>query len=1617
MPMTLKKTTQNDATLEAQLHAEIMKWPAGKSVSDAYKTTFMTEFLHGETLTDLEKTSEAEAIETVKTLWELFQKRRFEDIYIDVQEDNFGQVGRIDMTIMQRQIPFITDSILNLLRQSHISVSVMANATLKVRRDDDGVLLSVHADEDHGPDLQQDKILYLQCENRGEALNIGELRQNISNILRDVHAAVEDWLPMQGQITDVINEMEECASTINADDAYEAAQFLTFLKEGNFTFLGYREHDIRREKSHVSFNVDTNKSLGILRDQGFLLFDEIVTDEMIPEDVVAFLTASERPMMVLKANRLATVHRNVPMDTIIVKRYNKNGDVTGLRLFAGLFTAHCYALPVDQIPYLKRKLNAVLDRAGYDLNTHSWRAIKHAIESYPRDELFQISTDELYTQIVGIHRLDNRPEVDVFVRKDPLQRHFSAMVYLPKEQFNTNLRLTTQKILEDFLHGDVIDHHVMVDEKPLARLQYTLTFGGAKLPEFDIDALRTRLIEACTPWFDRLKVAALNRFSKQDTENLLRNLSDAFSVSYKDQVKIAHALDDLAPVQDVMHNSDMRINLHRYACDEEGVYRIKFYQRDAEASLSKLLPILENMGFHCLHEYSYDFIAGNDLPVVWMHELVGTIDNFQPEMLDNVRPLFAQAFEAAWRGKVDSDSFNALVVAVGLSIRQANLFRAIARYLDLANYPLGTAYMAQVLAQYADITSLISNLFEARLTPASDSKTIESETARIQAALDAKLENVEKLDEDRVLRSFINVISNILRTNYFQTDAEGQPLDVLVMKLAAEELKDLPQPRPYREMFVYSTRFEAVHLRGGPIARGGIRWSDRYEDFRTEILGLVKAQMVKNAVIVPVGAKGGFICKNQPNIKDPQERQAEGVACYQAMVRSFLSITDNLDPTGKVVPPQNTQRLDNDDPYLVVAADKGTARFSDIANAISLEHNFWLGDAFASGGSVGYDHKAMGITARGAWECIKRNFRELGKDIQTEDFTAAGVGDMSGDVFGNGMLLSKHTRLVAAFDHRHIFVDPTPDAASSFTERQRLFDMPGSSWMDYNPKLLSKGGMIFNRQDKSLTLTPEIQELLDLANERVTPTELMQAILRARVELMYFGGIGTYIKGANQSNEQVGDKANDTIRVNGGELRCQVLGEGANLAATQSGRIEFALTGGRIEPDFIANSGGVDTSDHEVNIKILFQPMVNSGKLALEDRNKLLEDMTGEVASHVLKTNYDQSLALSLQERHAVDDFSAYVDFIRQMERQGLFSRKLENLPSDEEIQSRMQRRMGLTRPELSVVTAYSKIDLFNRLINSDLPDDPEMWHQVLEYFPDVLQERYKEEILNHKLKREIVATEIANVLINRMGPLFVINEMNRTSLPAEMIARAWVVVRSIFDLRNLWQEVDKLDNVVPAAMQLSMYEEMAEVMEQGVKWFLHHHSDGISFEKLVPLYRDNLIQLQPVLAETVPQSLRDMMAEKQEELNSFESIRNDIKIRFMQLPLQLAGCDIIRIAQTSKAPVSDIAKVYFTLNDRLHLAEILSQLASLPVNSAWDQEAKEGLEDEILSMGTDMTIRFIKQGLPAAQIGEWLEKRQEALTAIDDMVQDMVHAGNADLALLTVLTQRLRRFVHKNEA
>ncbi len=1580
-------------------------------------TAFMTYFFHGETLEQIEETGCTNCFALANTLWQKLQKRAENDIFIRVfnptQHHHNWTSKYTVIEIIQKKSPFVIDSILEALRGDDHNIYRMFHPVIRTRRDDQGLLVSVHPEQDAAPGLSAESIIHLQIGKIHSKADQAALEKKLNTVLKDVRTAVQDWRPMEGRLADTISDLSEADDkALTKEQSLETIRFLNFLKEGKFTFLGYREYTIKAVQGKPTFTPLKKAGLGILRDDKFLLFDGIRNAKNLPKTVYKSLN-DKTPLVIVKANKRSRIHRPAYIDVIGIKRYNKQGNVIGVRLFAGLFTSDCYAQATSYIPYLDKKVSTVIQKSGFETGTHSYKTMQHILETYPRDELFQISIPELKRISRGIMELKHKPSVDVFIRNDTFHRFFSCMVYTPREDFDTGLRLKYSKILEEELQGECIDFYIQVDENSLARVQYIIKTDNYTLPKYNLDRIRNKLYQASRNWYNKLSDIAIEWYGEEKALALLAPLQGCFSAAYQEEMPLRSAVRDIEWLNQAIAGEELQAKLFLNGEEEDGHAHFKIYKTGSAASLSNILPILKNMGFRVITEHPYDMHPASSSKPIWIHELYGQIELGPHQTIKDVRFKFEEAFIKAYQGLIDQDPFNSLILRAGLTPREANIMRAYAKFLHQAGYAYRNATMASVLGKHAKITQKLCTLFKTMHDPKNKKDVAQANAAGLLIEIDHMLSSVDNISEDSIIRSYMRLMRETLRTNYYQETPEGTPFDYLVFKLASKNISDIPAPRPVKEIFIYSTRFEAVHLRGGDIARGGIRWSDRYDDFRTEILGLIKAQIVKNSVIVPVGSKGGFICKNLSRFSTPQDRFEEAKACYRSMMRGMLSITDNI-VNNKVIPPKNTVRWDKDDPYLVVAADKGTATFSDIANGISHEFNFWLGDAFASGGSKGYDHKAMGITARGAWESVKRHFRELGKNIQTEEFTVVGVGDMSGDVFGNGMLLSKKIKLVAAFDHRNIFVDPDPDPVVSYNERLRLFKKPRSSWMDYDQKKLSKGGQIFNRSDKTLKLTKEIQKRLDIDSATITPTELMRKLLLEDCELLWFGGIGTYIKSSNQSHDQVGDKANDAIRVNAEDLRCQVIGEGANLGVTQAGRIEFSMKGGKCNTDFIDNSAGVDTSDHEVNLKIMLNQLVASGKLSGKQRDTLLKKMENEVGQHVLKNNYDQSLVLTMTHSEGQERLNRHADLIRDLEKAGFFDRRIEDLPDEDILQDMAARGGKLTRPELSVILSYSKIQLFNQLLASNLPDEKLMESHLVEYFPKMAQEKFKKSILSHKLKREIIATEVANVVINRMGPAFVKTKINRTGAEPVDIVRGFLLARECFDLKTLWGRIDALDNKVPAEQQLPMYMACARLMSQSVKWFIRHYKAPLSFDTLAPIYKKGIISFTKQFDQITPPSIR------QSSENRFKAMRNNgvtdkaLAQTVAILPVMVTALDIIYIAEKSKRSLAQVGRLYFAISDRFKFNDLMNAAQDIPSEGHWAKEAQNGLVDDLyhaLSVITSQLVKNIKNSDKDATepLAKWIETNAAAVKQIDSILKDIQRLSTIDINILTLMTQKLR--------
>ena len=1523
--------------------------------------------------------------------------------------------------IVGEDMPFLVDSITMEVARQGLTLHLIIHPVIKVQRDAQGRFVRFGSDGADaagagaegaggkgagGKGAGFESIMHLEVDRRTDPADLAALQAGIEHVLADVRVAVSDWPAMRTRLQEITAGLDTLPTALESADATEVKAFLQWLAEDNFVLLGCRDYTLASTEEGNELRIVPNSGLGLLRGEGE--DGQSRSFAALPPQLRA-QAHLPRLLTITKSNSRSTVHRPGYLDFIGIKTFDGEGRVAGERRVIGLLASTAYSTSPRQIPLLRRKVDAVFERAGLLPGGHAAKALQTLLERYPRDELFQIDPEELHAHAMGILRLGERLRTRLFVRIDPFARFVSCLVYVPREHYNTDQRKRMQAVLMDAFNGTSSEFDVQFSDSALARILITVRTRDSIIPPFDTRELEQRLIRAARRWEDELQQALVEQCGEERGMKLLRRYGSGFPAGYREDYSARMAVFDIEQMEALRDDDALALNLHVPLEAQQGRLNLRLYHLGAPVALSHSLPMLEKMGVKVIDERPAE-IERLDGSTVWLHDFGLQYAGAESLDIHALRPLFQDAFLRAWRGEVENDDFNRLVLLAGLSWREVSVLRAYAKYMRQAAFTFSLAYMEQTLAAYPKLARALFELFRTRFDPALGGDR-DAQCAAQVAAIEAELNTVANLDEDRILRQFLAMILATLRTNWFQRDKDGAAKTYTSFKFSPAKIPSLPQPLPMFEIFVYSPRFEGVHLRGGKVARGGLRWSDRMEDFRTEILGLVKAQIVKNAVIVPVGSKGGFVVKCPPAEGGREALVAEGVACYRNFLRGLLDLTDNL-VQGAVVPPADVVRHDEDDPYLVVAADKGTATFSDYANEVSAEYGFWLADAFASGGSVGYDHKKMGITARGAWEAVKRHFREMGKDIQEEPFTAAGVGDMSGDVFGNGMLLSKQTRLIAAFDHRHIFIDPDPDPARSWEERARLFALPRSSWDDYDKALISQGGGVWPRSAKSIKLSPEVRAALDLQAAQLTPTELIRAILTAPVELLYNGGIGTYIKASAEADAAVGDRANDAVRVNGGELRCKVLGEGGNLGATQLGRIEFALGGGRVNTDAIDNSGGVDCSDHEVNIKILLGAVVAEGELTLKQRNKLLADMTDEVATLVLRDNYAQTQILSVTWARGVALLDEQADFMRRLAHAGRLNRKLEFLPMDEELAQRKAARAGLTHPELAVLLAYSKIELYDEVLASDVPEDPYIRTALERYFPGPLRERFAVQIQAHPLRREIISTHVINSMINRVGPTFVHRLKTEMGVPAADIVRAYMATREVFGLVGVWQDTEALDNRIDNAVQLELILASGRLVQRGTLWFLRnrrwladlqatlaHFSPGVAalagrlHDDVGPAYRE---ELDAAVARWVEQGVPEALARRVAALDELYS-----------------ALDLVEIAAETGQDEAAVARVYFALGGELELHWLGRQISALPAETRWQNLARGALRTDLSMLARTLAAEAIRLapegGDTAARLAAWRARAAAALDRYQHLLGEIRGAQNIDLAMLSVLLRELR--------
>jgi glutamate dehydrogenase len=1516
----------------------------------------------------------------------------------DPKRDGFDSPHTI-VAIATEDMPFLVDSVGIVFTQNGIKVHFIAHPVVMVERDARGRLKAHYLE--NAPARARPESWQLVEVERLDPERLEALREKLLQSLDDVACATSDWMQMRERAQEIAAQIESSPPPVPSGEVLEARSLLQWMEDNHFTFLGYREYRLRRGKAQDQLVPLRETGLGLLRKGRRRA--EASRPVVLSGDIRKFARSPEL-LLITKANSVSTVHRATHLDYVGVKTFDRRGEVNGERRFIGLWTSTAYSSNPRDIPVLRHKVQRVIAHFGLAPSSHDGKAVLHALEVYPRDELFQASVADLIRTVRGIVNLYERSEVRLFTRRDAFRRFYTCLLYVPRDRYNTQVRQRVEQIVSEALGGIEVESQVQLSESLLARVYLLVRTDPADARKVDFGALEQRIEEAVRTWCDHFQQS----MAEAGMASRFCRYGNAFPAAYEEDTPPDLAVQDVVRLEELRADPDGLV-MRLYRPDGAPAHRLQFklFRRGAPTPISDVLPAMENLGLKLISERPYELSVEGE---PWW------IQDFELEHPRTVHidlatdgPRFQETVRQLWLGNLENDGFNRLVLAADLHWRQVSMLRSYARWFVQLGLPLSQAYMEEALASNPLAARHLVALFEARFDPSVKPAERNRLEAKHHKALDKILAGITRVDDDRIVRAFLSAISATLRTSYYRMNEDGSPRPYLSFKINSRAVPDAPLPRPMFEIFMHSPRVEGVHLRMGKVARGGIRWSDRREDFRTEILGLMKAQNVKNTVIVPVGSKGGFVPRRLPASRE--EAQREGTECYRLFIRSLLDLTDNL-VDGKVVPPPGVVRADADDPYLVVAADKGTASFSDIANAISTEYGFWLGDAFASGGSAGYDHKKMGITARGGWECVKRHFREMGVDIQSQSFTVAGIGDMSGDVFGNGMLLSRHIRLVAAFNHQHIFLDPDPDPARSLAERKRLFGLPRSSWEDYDRKAISRGGGVFPRHAKSVPLSPEARRLLGLEGASASPRDVVRSILKLPVDLLWNGGIGTYVKAREESHADVGDRANDAVRIDGHELRCKVVGEGGNLGLSQRGRIEYALNGGRVNTDFIDNSGGVNCSDVEVNTKIALSAAMRRRKLTLPARDRLLASMTDEVAELVLRGNYLQGQAISISEAKAAERMSEHGHVIRALERAGGLDRQLEALPTDDEIAERRRLGKGLTRPELAMVLSYSKLWLYDQLIASNVPEDPYLGKELTRYFPVPLQKRFGKEILEHPLRREIIVTATTNSLVNRMGPVFAIRAQEDTGSDIGRIARAYTIAREITDMRDLWSDIERLDNKVSASLQHRMLYASGRLLRYLTYWVLANRKGSLDIERAVSALEPGLQEL----LRKLPALLVGIEAEHYEA--ALRQLREDgapeaLARRVAGLGAAQAGIDIVDVAAQRGMPVEPAARVYFGLGTELGIDWIRSEVERLNVDGHWQSVARSTLREESYALQRSLAAEVLQSAGardPAAAVAAWVKARPRRIENLRRTIQEMRGVDGPDFATLSVALQAVRR-------
>ena len=1574
--------------------------------------------------TELNRISAKANYKAVISAWDFIQRRDSNTPQISIIDSSTADKSdnlATTIYILLEDMPFLVDSIRQSLTRSKVNTQAINNTVIYVSRGGGkkaslGRLSSVYANSSSNSSTEA--LAVIQCSYLDEEQS-KQVEAGLRDTLKQVGAAVSDFPKMLLAAQQIRKNLLESKGTlpVSKSEKDESVEFLSWLIDNHFTFLGYEEYKVVKKGDDHLLLLEKGSRLGVSKYKKDISPSTQISS--LPRGT-ARLILRKQICSFAKSATPSKVHRPAHYDYVLLKEFDSKGEVYKEHRFLGLYTSAVYFRQALDIPLIRTKVSSVLDASGFSRNGHDSKNLLQVINVLPRDELFQITEKQLLETALGIARIQDSRRSRLFIRKDVYGKFFSCLIYVPKDIFNTRIRSSIQSFLSAELKAEASEYSTFSSESNFTRVHVILRVPQIEIVKYDTDDLELRLIDLIKPWDDRFSEGLLVNLSEKKAAKVRSKYLECFPASYKETYSAESAIDDINQIETLIGlDEEHKVHASLSSCSaaEGGRFSFRIFSRAQQLHLSDVAPIMENLGLNIISEKAFELLSADGY-VVWLHDFSVFAKKGRSSFSGAARENFEQAFIAIWKRKADDDGFIELVLAADLNWRDVSLLRAYAAYLKQTQFGYSTQYVAETLTAYHSVSKLFVDYFYILFEPEVSAHKRKS-APRLHSKILSLIDEVNTLSEDSVLRALLELISATLRSNYFQHDTEGQSKSYISVKMDPSRISHVPLPKPAYEIFVFSRQVEGVHLRGGKVARGGLRWSDRLEDYRTEVLGLVKAQQVKNSVIVPVGAKGGFVVKQDLSSMNREQFLAAGIECYRTFICGLLDITDNRTARGIVSPPRMVRR-DDDDPYLVVAADKGTATFSDIANGIAAEYDFWMGDGFASGGSNGYDHKQMGITARGAWVSVQRHFREMGIDIQSEDFSVVGIGDMSGDVFGNGMLLSHHICLLAAFNHIHIFIDPSPDSASSYKERKRLFIKAGSSWSDYKADLISKGGGVFSRSQKSIPISAEMRKTFDIVEATLTPDQLISRLLLSPVDLIWNGGIGTYVKASSETHSQIGDRNNDGLRVDARDLRCKVVGEGGNLGLSQMARIEYGLSGGVSLTDFVDNSAGVDCSDHEVNIKIVLNRLHQQGKITESRRIKLLESMTDDIAELVLANNYEQVQAIGMAHRDVEYRNREYADLVAYLESKAGLNRALEFMPNHEQFEERSAKNEFLTRPELSVLTSYTKMFLKQELLSADYINDKYLDEYLFSSFPKSFGKKFEKEILQHPLRSELSSTQLANTVVNLLGPSVIFRMTDSTGASVAEVVRAAVIAKDIFQIEQYWYEIETLNFKLPCEAQDKMMAKLVRLLRRTIRWLLRNHRQELRFDTSVRFYQSDIKKCREMLPQKLPLEFREMLDTKIAELVE-EGVPQVLAGKITQSEFLFPACSFVEIKHSCKESLSSVIDFYYATGEELKLNWLGKVINQLRVANHWQALARETYLDDLSLQQQIICSNIIrsskKKGSPASKVKVWVAENEHAIQRIGDMIQQLQAEGAPDYSMVSVVLRELNSIAAATKA